>query len=155
MEMEQAETKTIKRMLEYINAIDDYTLGIIDTIISPSAGAIQRLTTADLARIHGISRQGMHRKLLDTWAKYPELKSLLKGALMMARKRPAPPRDMERFKINRLKDNQRRINQAGSKKRPVTEAHLLRVLQKQNVVSRKRRKRRFVDETPELSFLFQ
>ena len=62
--------------LNFLLHLDNYTLGILAEIIAPSSDR-KRFTVAELARIHGISRQGMHRKLLDTARKSPELASLL------------------------------------------------------------------------------
>lgn len=62
--------------LNYILHLDDYTLGILAEIIAPTQHG-KRYTVADLARIHGISRQGMHRKMVDIARKSPELSSLL------------------------------------------------------------------------------
>jgi len=63
--------------LMFLLRLDDYTLGIIAEIIAPSRTG-RRCSVADLARIHGISRQGMHRKVLDVARKSPELCSLLR-----------------------------------------------------------------------------
>ena len=62
--------------LNFLLHLDNYTLGILAEIIAPSTER-RRFTVAELARVHGISRQGMHRKLLDTARKSPELSSLL------------------------------------------------------------------------------
>lgn len=62
--------------LNFLLHLDNYTLGILAEIIAPSRER-KRFTVAELARLHGISRQGMHRKLLDTARKSPELASLL------------------------------------------------------------------------------
>ena len=62
--------------LNFLLHLDNYTLGILAEIIAPSSDR-KRFTVAELARIHGISRQGMHRKLLDVARKSPELASLL------------------------------------------------------------------------------
>lgn len=62
--------------LNFILHLDDYTLGILAEIIAPSREA-KRYSVAEIARIHGISRQGMHRKMLDVARKSPELATLL------------------------------------------------------------------------------
>ena len=62
--------------LNFILHLDDYTLGILAEIIAPSREA-KRYSVAEIARIHGISRQGMHRKMLDIARKSPELATLL------------------------------------------------------------------------------
>lgn len=62
--------------LNFILHLDDYTLGILAEIIAPSREA-KRYSVAEIARIHGISRQGMHRKMLDVARKSPELAALL------------------------------------------------------------------------------
>ncbi len=71
--------------LNFILHLDDYTLGILAELIAPSREA-KRYTVADLARLHGISRQGMHRKVLSVARKSPELRSLLGMSVRKIRK---------------------------------------------------------------------
>ena len=75
-EMETHGSADLAGFLNFILHLDDYTLGILAEIIAPSREG-KRYSVAELARIHGISRQGMHRKLLDTARKSPELAGLL------------------------------------------------------------------------------
>ena len=75
-EMETHGSADLAGFLNFILHLDDYTLGILAEIIAPSREG-KRYSVADLARIHGISRQGMHRKMLDTARKSPELATLL------------------------------------------------------------------------------
>lgn len=63
--------------LNFILHLDDYTLGILAELIAPTRSGIGRYSVAELARLHGISRQGMHRKVLDVARKSPELAGLL------------------------------------------------------------------------------
>lgn len=62
--------------LRFLLFLDDYTLGVLAEIIAPSRDG-SRPSVSDLARVRGISRQGMHRKTLDMARKSPELASLL------------------------------------------------------------------------------
>mgnify|MGYP000108399143 CR=1 FL=1 len=71
--------------LNFILHLDDYTLGILAEIIAPSREA-KRYSVAEIARIHGISRQGMHRKMLDIARKSPELATLLAMTVKKIRK---------------------------------------------------------------------
>lgn len=82
----QKEQRDFAGFLNFLLHLDDYTLGVLAEIIAPSQGAMRRLTVAEIARIRGISRQGMHRKTLDIARKSPELASLLKLAVMKIRK---------------------------------------------------------------------
>ncbi len=74
------------QLLNYLFYLDDYTLGILAEIVAPSKNPSKPLNVSELARIHGISRQGMHRKLLSIARKSPELASLLKCVLMKVRR---------------------------------------------------------------------
>ncbi len=84
--------------LMFLLRLDDYTLGILAEIIAPSQTG-RRCSVADLARIHGISRQGMHRKVLDVARKSPELCSLLRMTvkkIQKARREFSAPRRQRR-----------------------------------------------------------
>lgn len=75
-EQEPRNTADFAGFLNFLLHLDNYTLGILAELIAPTQEK-RRFTASELARIHGISRQGMHRKLLDTARKSPELASLL------------------------------------------------------------------------------
>ena len=64
----------------YLISLDDYTVGIICEVIN-SGGKSNPCTVAELGRLHGCSRQAMHRKILDIIAGKPELSSLLQGTM--------------------------------------------------------------------------
>jgi hypothetical protein len=64
------------RLLEYILNVDEYSLTLVINAISGKTR-----TASDLARIQNVSRQAIHRKLIDTCGRYPELKELLLGNL--------------------------------------------------------------------------
>lgn len=63
-------------MLEFILRIDDYSLAIIKSIISKNS-----LTSSDVAKAFGVSRQAMHRKILDSIRRNPELKAVFMSTL--------------------------------------------------------------------------
>lgn len=65
--------------LRYLMELDSYTLEILREIIAPSSG--RPCTVADLSRLHGISRQSMHRKIFRVIRRYPELRQLLRSTL--------------------------------------------------------------------------
>ena len=75
--------------LRYLMELDTYTLEILREIISPASG--RPCTVADLGRLHGISRQSMHRKIFRTIRRHPELAKLLRSTLsrMPPRRRTA------------------------------------------------------------------
>ena len=60
--------------------LDDYSIGVISEIISPSDGE-KECTVSKLGRLHGCSRQAMHRKMLYMISRHPELASLLKSTM--------------------------------------------------------------------------
>lgn len=78
-------TAHFSAFLHFLLSLDDYTLGILAEIIQPN-DKNHRIYVAQLARIRNISRQGMHRKLLDTARKSPELAMLLKCVVLKIRK---------------------------------------------------------------------
>ncbi len=80
------EKQDLAEFLNFLFHLDNYTLGILAEIVAPSQDSSSRLTVAKMARTHGISRQGMHRKILDIARKSPELSSLLKCVILKIRK---------------------------------------------------------------------
>lgn len=76
----------LAEMLRYLLHLDDYTLGVLAELIAPSATAERAATVAELARIHGISRQGMHRKMLAIAKESPELAGLLQLTVLKLRR---------------------------------------------------------------------
>lgn len=67
----------LSRFFRYILDLDDYSLGIIREVIAPTENGTP-CTVSQLGRLHGCSRQAMHRKLLDMIAKHPELALLFR-----------------------------------------------------------------------------
>lgn len=76
----------LAELLRYLLHLDDYTLGVLAELIAPSATTARAATVAELARIHGISRQGMHRKMLAIAEESPELAGLLQLTVLKLRK---------------------------------------------------------------------
>lgn len=68
------------RFFRFLLELDDYTAGIICEVVKPSAGSRQ-CTVSYLGKLHGCSRQAMHRKILDIIARKPELALLLKNTM--------------------------------------------------------------------------
>lgn len=68
------------QFFRFLLELDDYTTGIICELISP-ADRTKKCTVSHLGRLHGCSRQAMHRKILDIIAARPELTSLLKSTM--------------------------------------------------------------------------
>ena len=69
------------RFFRFLLELDDYTMGIICEIIKPSGETPHGCTVSYLGKIHGCSRQAMHRKILDIIARKPELTALLKNTM--------------------------------------------------------------------------
>ena len=65
----------------FIFSLDDYTLGILAAIIVPGGSEAHNYTVSDLARLHGCSRQAMHRKMLASVRRHPELAQLFRVTL--------------------------------------------------------------------------
>ena len=68
------------QFFRYLISLDDYTVGIICEVIN-SDSKNHPCTVAELGKLHGCSRQAMHRKILDIIAGKPELSSLLQGTM--------------------------------------------------------------------------
>ena len=71
----------LSEFCRFIFTLDDYTLGILAAIIAPDGEAAANCTVAALARLHGCTRQAMHRKMLSSVRRHPELASLFQVAL--------------------------------------------------------------------------
>ena len=69
------------RFFRFLLELDDYTMGIVCEVVKPSAETPHGCTVSYLGKIHGCSRQAMHRKILDIIARKPELTSLLKNTM--------------------------------------------------------------------------
>ena len=61
------------KLMNFILRIDDYSLGIITQLLSKPI-----LTASDLAKLYNVSRQAMHRKIVDAIRNNPELATLFK-----------------------------------------------------------------------------
>ena len=70
----------LSRFFRYILDLDDYSLGIIREVIAPTENGTP-CTVSQLGRLHGCSRQAMHRKMLYMISRHPELASLLKSTM--------------------------------------------------------------------------
>lgn len=70
----------LSRFFRYMLELDEYSIGIIAEVVSPENKGVH-CTVPYLSRIHGCSRQAMHRKILDIIARRPELTSLLKSTM--------------------------------------------------------------------------
>ena len=71
----------LSEFCRFIFTLDDYTLGILAAIIAPDGEPAANCTVAALARLHGCTRQAMHRKMLSSVRRHPELASLFQVAL--------------------------------------------------------------------------
>ena len=74
------ELAALSEFCRYILHLDDYTLGILAEIIAPES-AKRDLCVAELARMHRCSRQAMHRKMLSSVRKHPEIAGVFQVAL--------------------------------------------------------------------------
>lgn len=65
----------------FIFSLDDYSLAILAECINPRGDARMKYTVSALAQIHGCSRQAMHRKMLASVRRHPELASVFRLVL--------------------------------------------------------------------------
>jgi len=77
---ETPELAALSEFCRYILHLDSYTLGILAEIIAPES-AQRDIGIADLARLHRCSRQAMHRKMLASARRHPELAGVLQTTL--------------------------------------------------------------------------
>ena len=69
------------RFFRFLLELDDYTIGIISEVITPADPERKSCSVSALSKLHGCSRQAMHRKILDIIARRPELALLLKSTM--------------------------------------------------------------------------
>ena len=74
------ELAALSEFCRYLLDLDDYTLGILAEIIAPRT-AQRDVCVAELARVHRCSRQAMHRKMLSSVRKHPEVAGVFQVAL--------------------------------------------------------------------------
>ena len=68
------------KFFRYLLALDDYALGIVAELVCPTEPGAH-CTVSYLGKIHGCSRQAMHRKLMKMLGAHPELATLLRDTL--------------------------------------------------------------------------
>ena len=68
------------RFFRYLLELDSYSLGIIAEVVAPSTPD-RRCTVRHLSRLHGCSRQAMHKKLMKLIGSRPELAGLFRDTL--------------------------------------------------------------------------
>jgi len=67
----------LRRLLEFfLRDIDDYSLAIVECALRTGSNS-----SADLARAFNVSREAIHRKLVDTCRDHPEIGTMLRGVL--------------------------------------------------------------------------
>lgn len=70
----------LSRFFRYLLELDSYSVGVICEVIMPRSDN-GSCTVSALGKLHGCSRQAMHRKILAIIAAHPELASLLKNTM--------------------------------------------------------------------------
>ena len=80
-EPDERDLTRLSEFCRFIFSLDDYTLGILAAIIAPGESGARNFTVSDLARLHGCSRQAMHRKMLASVRRHPELAQLFRVTL--------------------------------------------------------------------------
>ena len=71
----------VRRVMEFLLDIDNYTAELVSDVLHGEVS-----TTSDLARKRGISRQAIHRKIVDCCTLHPELRSLFITRLYRCRR---------------------------------------------------------------------
>lgn len=70
----------LSRFFRYMLDLDDYSVGIIAEVVSPSEKA-KHCTIPYLGKVHGCSRQAMHGKVMRLISEHPELAGLFRDTL--------------------------------------------------------------------------
>lgn len=91
----------VRRVMEFLLDLDNYTAELVSDVLHGEVS-----TTSDLARKRGISRQAVHRKIVDCCTQYPELRKLFIARLYRCRrilrdsKRLRPKHDPNQLEFN-------------------------------------------------------
>ena len=70
----------LSRFFRYLLDLDDYSIGIIAEVVSPSEKK-RHCTIPYLSKVRGCSRQAMHGKVLRLISEHPELAALFRKTL--------------------------------------------------------------------------
>lgn len=90
----------MQHMLEFmLRGVDDYSLAIVECVLRE-----EHTTASQVAKAFGVSREAMHRKLIDSCRQYPYLAEMLRSTL---------------YRCKMLADPARRGSIAGRRKRDV------------------------------------
>jgi len=71
----------LAEFFRYLLSLDDYTLGLVATVVGHAAENGKVCSVRELADLHDCSRQAMTRKIQFVVRRYPALKGLLKLTL--------------------------------------------------------------------------
>ena len=90
----------LQHLLEFmLRGVDDYSLAIVECVLRE-----EHATASQVAKAFGVSREAMHRKLIDSCKQYPYLRDTLRCAL---------------YRCNLLANPENRSGIAGRRKREV------------------------------------
>lgn len=90
----------LQHLLEFmLRGVDDYSLAIVECVLRE-----EHTTASQVAKAFGVSREAMHRKLIDSCKQYPYLRDTLRCAL---------------YRCNLLANPENRSGIAGRRKREV------------------------------------
>lgn len=70
----------------FLFSLDDYTLGILSELMCARDPRMNKQVVSSLAHIHGCSRQAMHRKMLASVRRHPELAAVFRMVLQKVRR---------------------------------------------------------------------
>lgn len=73
----ECEVKGIAQFLRFMLDLDDYTLAILSEIITSPYSDGRCYPISELAKLHKCTRQAMHRKILRSVRRTPELSAML------------------------------------------------------------------------------
>lgn len=82
----EPEIPGMAQFLRFLLSIDDYTLGLLAEIIGGAPDRARCYSISELAQLHHCTRQAMHRKILRSARRNPELGRLLQLAFCKVRR---------------------------------------------------------------------
>lgn len=95
------DTDSVRRVMEFLLDLDNYTAELVSDVLHGNVS-----TASELAKKRGITRQAVHRKIIDCCTQYPELRKLFITRLYRCRrilrdsKRLKPKHDPNQLEFN-------------------------------------------------------
>ena len=100
-----SDNSDVRQVMEYLLDIDNYTAELLHEVLHGGCN-----TTSAIARKFGISRQAVHRKIVDCCTEFPELRKLFISRLYRCRRIMRHSSRLEKQKQAKINPNQQEFN---------------------------------------------